>query len=145
MKEKATKTYRLEPRDYKRILDKVHLESIGLDSCSSKVNHDNLDRDLRIIVDDSISHQLLDEDKVNFSHKYTLVATKKSKRDFALKISCTFSVRFSSEEPLSNEFLDIFSDVNIPVNTWPYFREFIQSMAQRMCLPPIMLPLLKRG
>lgn len=136
---------RLSPKDYKKILDKVQLDSISLESCSAKVNQDKFGKQIKSTVKDKVSYKLLGENEVIFNQQYDLISTTTSQKDYALKISCAFSAKFSSIEPLSDDFLEIFSQVNIHVNTWPYFREFVQGITQRMCLPPLTLPLLKRS
>lgn len=40
-------------------------------------------------------------------------------------------------------YLYIFERVSLPVNAWPFIRQFVHDMTQRMGWPPLMLPLLK--
>lgn len=40
-------------------------------------------------------------------------------------------------------YLYIFERVSLPVNAWPFIRQFVHDMTQRMSWPPLMLPLLK--
>ena len=145
MKKEDIESPRLSPKDYKKILDNVQLDLISLESCSAKANQDKFGKQMKSIVKDKVSFNLLNENEVMFIQHYDFICTKTNQKEYALKISCAFSAKFSSMEPLSNDFLEIFSKVNIHVNTWPYFREFIQSITQRMSLPPVTLPLLKRG
>ena len=60
-------------------------------------------------------------------------------------ISVTFSVEFESVVLLTDEIFDTFSEVNLPVNTWPYLREFVSSSLGRMNWQPFALPALIRG
>jgi preprotein translocase subunit SecB len=46
---------------------------------------------------------------------------------------------------MTKDYFGVFVQVNLPVNTWPYFREFVHSTVSRMGLPPVVLPLVKRG
>jgi len=48
------------------------------------------------------------------------------------------------EEDLDAYFY-IFERVSLPVNAWPFIRQFVHDMTQRMGWPPLMLPLLKEG
>lgn len=145
VKKENTESPRLSPKEYRKILDNVQLDIISLDSCSAKVNQDKFGKQMKSTIKDKVSYNLLDENEVIFIQHYDFISTKTNQKEFALKISCSFSAKFSSVEPLSDDFLEIFSKVNIHVNTWPYFREFVQSITQRMSLPPVTLPLLKRG
>ena len=143
MKKEENVAPKLSPKEYKKILADVHLDSINLNSCSAIVKQEKLGKEMKINVKDKVTYSLPEENEVVFVQQYELISTKKTLRDYALKISCSFNVKFSSEAPLSDDFLKIFSQVNLHVNTWLYFREFVQNTAQRMCLPPITLPLLK--
>ncbi len=136
----------ITPDEYKKILSNVDLVSLRVISCSSKVRPEKLAQEMRISVKDKISFEIIDEKLAVFTHQYDLTSRKDgvSQKDYAIKISCIFDARFSSVVPFSDDFLAIFSEINIHLNTWPYFREFAQNMSQRMAIPPITLPLLKR-
>ena len=62
-----------------------------------------------------------------------------------LEVECTFELGLRVATPMTKDYFAIFARVNLPVNTWPYFREFVHSMISRMGLPPVVLPLVKRG
>lgn len=57
----------------------------------------------------------------------------------------TFGLEFASAEPMTDQIFDIFGEINLPVNTWPYLREFISTTLGRMGWAPFTLPALKRG
>jgi hypothetical protein len=59
-------------------------------------------------------------------------------------IEVAFAARFRSDTPMTESIFATFAEVNLPVNTWPYLREFVQSMAARMGWQRITLPALKR-
>lgn len=67
-----------------------------------------------------------------------------SKRQIA-KLSVEFALAYHSEKPMTDEIFSVFKGLNLMVNTWPYLREFIQTMAGRMNLPPLVLPTFKVG
>lgn len=58
------------------------------------------------------------------------------------RINATFSLRYSSQTKPSAELLDVFSNVNVPVNAWPYLREFVQQTVTRFGWTPLVLPTL---
>jgi preprotein translocase subunit SecB len=60
------------------------------------------------------------------------------------EIDVSFAAEFGSDIPMSDEMFAIFSDVNLPVNTWPYLREFVSSSTGRMGWEPFTLPTIKR-
>ena len=56
----------------------------------------------------------------------------------------TYGLEFSSALPLTDELFEVFSTVNVPVNTWPHLRELVASMLGRFGWQPFALPTLKR-
>ncbi|WP_169981208.1 hypothetical protein [Tautonia rosea] len=59
-----------------------------------------------------------------------------------VRISATFILfyRVDSYEGIEEENLEAFASMNGVFNAWPYWREYVQSMAVRMGLPPIVVP-----
>ncbi len=79
-------------------------------------------------------------------HRYLLLATNAQPSSEPVgRIEAEFGLRFTSVQPIGQPYFEIFRDVNLPVNTWPYWRELVQAMTARMGWPPVTLPLLKRG
>lgn len=60
-------------------------------------------------------------------------------------VEVTFGLHFRSGSPMMDEIFTLFHDVNLPVNTWPYLREFVATAVGRMNWQPFTLPTLKRG
>lgn len=136
---------KIPPREYSNILKGLSLKQIYLEACSSNVNKKEFTsyKQLAITVTDRASFKQ-DDEQLIVTHKYFLTARKEEnaedKKHFLFKISVTFTLFFSSEINISKDFFDIFKRRNLPVNSWPYFREFVQSMTQRMNIPPVTLP-----
>lgn len=143
MAKKKANEYKLPPEEYRTILKQVELEAISLEDCSAKIRRDKLNKSAEVAVTDRLSHKVQGKNMVEIDHHYELIAGSGTKKDFALKIICVFKLRYSSESGLSEDFINIFKERNVPLNTWPYFREFVQNMTQRMNIPPLTLPLLK--
>ncbi len=135
--------YKLTPQEYKQYLEQTELESIRLVSCSAKMRSERLAESMKHWVTDKVRHEISDSNIAKLFQKYQFIVTKSSKRDYAVRIVCEFEVELVSEGEISEEFLEIFAKVNLHMNTWPYFREFVQNMLQRMGLPPLTLPFLK--
>jgi len=136
---------KLTPQEYRSQLKQVQLDEIMLEECSAKIRRDRLEKSLEIQIDQKVTHVCLSNTRVVVNHSYKLTASGHgAKKDFALKVTCSFGLKYSSEAGISEDFMEIFKVRNIPLNTWPYFREFIQSITQRMNIPPLTLPLLKQ-
>jgi len=61
------------------------------------------------------------------------------------EIEITFGLHFTSAEPMTDEVFVIFKDVNLPVNVWPFLREFVSTTLGRMGWQPYTLPAYKIG
>lgn len=142
MTNKETKKH-MEPIEYRKLLQQVELQSIVLDSCSVKTNRDRLAGNMKLDIRNKMEYAIEEELSAIVNAKYDLTATKSTKKDFALKLGCIYRVTLTSEKPIIGEFMDIFINVNIHTNTWPYFREFVQSTLQRIGYPPFTLPFFK--
>lgn len=137
----------MDPRKYSQILSGISFDEIYLESSSVAHNRESLlkQKELEISVRDKASYTQQDN-KIRVTHKYFLTAKNPAiEKDFVIKISVNFCLIFFTSSPFEKEFFEIFKNINLPMNSWPYFREFVQSMTQRMNLPPITIPLLKRG
>ena len=140
---KKTHKPKIPPDEYRRLLDQVDLQSIVLETCSMKTRREKLASNMRLDVRHKTSYHIEDDNRATVISDYEIVATKTTKKEFAVKIGCAYRVVLISESPFSEEFMDIYTQVNLQVNTWPYFREFVQSMLQKAGLPPLTLPFLK--
>lgn len=61
------------------------------------------------------------------------------------ELTVTFGLRFSSSQPMTDRIFNVFKDVNLPVNTWPFLREYVSTTLGRMGWQPFTLPALKQG
>lgn len=60
-------------------------------------------------------------------------------------IDVSFSVDFASETPMDDGIFSLFRGANLPVNAWPFLREFVATTVGRMGWLPVTLPALKIG
>lgn len=134
----------MDPVKYREFLKNVELNTIILDSCMIKTNRNKISSNMKLDIQHKVDYTIEEKNSAVILSSYDLVATKSTKKDFALKVACVYRVLFSSKQPITDEFMEIFTNINIQMNTWPYFREFIQSMIQRVGFPPLTLPLWKQ-
>ncbi len=139
--------FKLKPKEYNAQLALIDLDQILLNGSSVKVKRENFDSlaETKIGIKNKWKYdtEALDEKSVTVYQSYDLTCYKKLKRDFAFKIKCEFEVVILQSQPLSEDFWEIYSNMNLRVNTWPYFREFVQNMTQRINVPPLTLPFSK--
>ncbi|MBN1931452.1 MAG: hypothetical protein JW786_07580 [Desulfobacterales bacterium] len=134
---------RMAPDEYWKFLQQVELQSIVLDSCSVKTHRDKISGSMKLDIQKKVGYVIEKETSAVITAQYDLIATPSIKKDFALKLGCVYRVMMTSERLITDDFMEIFINVNIQTNTWPYFREFVQSMLQRIGYPPLTLPFFK--
>ncbi len=141
---KKKPNYGMSSQDYREFLKHVELKSINLDSCNVKTKRENIGPSMMLDIRHDARFSIEEEKSGLILSTYKLTATKKAKKDYALKVDCVYRVLLMSEEPLTEDFLQIFLDVNVQMNTWPFYRELVQNMVYRVGFPQLTLPLLKR-
>lgn len=80
------------------------------------------------------------EEQFNVSHRYNVTIRDKETNEDKAKISVTFYVVYSSKIPINDDLFSIFKERNLPLNTWPYFREFVHNITLRIGWPPFIAP-----
>jgi len=141
---KKTTEPKISPEDYRELLEHVELKTILLESCSIDTVKKNLTGNLKLDVRHEASYVIEGDLNAVVTSRYELVATRTTKKEFALKISCRYEAILTSTEPLTDAFMEIFVAYNVQMNTWPYFREFVQSITQLAGFPSLTLPLFKQ-
>jgi hypothetical protein len=59
------------------------------------------------------------------------------------EIALTLGLHFSSGQQMTAPMFRVFNSVNLPINTWPFLREFVSAMVGRMGWQSFTLPTLK--
>lgn len=80
------------------------------------------------------------EEQFNVFHRYNMTIWDKETKEDKAKISVTFLVSYSSKIPISDDLFTIFKVRNLPLNTWPYLREFVHNTTMRIGWPPFVAP-----
>lgn len=60
------------------------------------------------------------------------------------EIKVAVTAEYSSDEPMNDEIFEVFGELNLPLNVFPYIREFVHSATTRMGFPGLILPTVKR-
>lgn len=76
-------------------------------------------------------------------HKLSFAGTCHSGGDASVSVEGEYAVAFGSEVSISESLFLPFAQLNLPVNTWPYFREFVQSSLSYLEWPSTTLPALR--
>jgi hypothetical protein len=77
--------------------------------------------------------------------KFRFTGTYEGEAAPALGIHATYEVRYTADKPMTDDLFAEFRHRNLPVNAWPYFREYLQSTLCRVGWPVLTLPAFKRA
>lgn len=79
--------------------------------------------------------------------RYCVFFTERTSGEKLGAIEAVYGFRYDSETQLNDKgaatYFEIFKDVNMPVNSWPFMRELTYNIMSRMGWTPFVLPLLK--
>lgn len=131
------------PEEYRQFITQLELSRVWLHESSVK-NDVGPDSPLEAQVDIGQSYSWRECPRgFDAFAKYT--ARIRTPAAVAAEVDATFGLRFQSATPLNERIFVVFARVNLPVNAWPYFREFVSSTLGRLGWAPYTLPALKRG
>jgi preprotein translocase subunit SecB len=138
---------KVSPKEYREFIKGVELMGIIVKASQARRLADIIDlaRPVDLNTNERAEFKMRDSSTCIVQHHYELSMTYTGEKDRLLEVECTFEVGLRVASPMTKDYSDIFARVNLPVNTWPYFREFVHSTISRMGLPPVVLPLVKRG
>ena len=140
------KKKRIAPEDYRKILAGLELIDISLSRSESFFNKDLkiTFSKLNVNISDNSNFTLSENGFVDIIQSYKLKAFDLESETIFLTVNATFNVRMKSTEPFTKDFFDIYKELTLQINTWPYFRELVQNMTSRMNISPLTLPLFKQ-
>jgi len=94
-------------------------------------------------VGEEKKYKNVEEGKFIVTHEYKLKGKEKGKAKAGFFINVIYKLTYQSEIPITKKIFDVFSEISLPLHTWPYFRQFVHEMTARMGLPPLIVGLLK--
>lgn len=131
------------PEEYAAFIAQIELRNVWLSSGSIQSFQDPMaPESVYLEIEDTAAYSLTDGGFV-CTHVYQIAARVEDKQAFHIELE--LKVQFDSELHMSDGLFAIFAAANLPLNTWPYVREFLASSAGRMGWQLITLPALKRG
>ena len=133
----------IKPSEYATFIEQIDIANIGLVSASAA----------RLGDAERLSNSIMDiktkawyengQGEFRVFHRYNMNIKNAETRGQTAKLSAVFVITYRSELPLTEEIFEIFKGVNLPLNTWPYFRELAHNTFSRMNLPQIIAPAFK--
>ena len=142
--ENAVEQPKIIPERYREILQGLELRNIILINSSSKMFREEASASASISLNEKASFSKKGDQNIEIIQSYHLVAKNETSKKKYLDILYETAILYSSKEDFSEEFFDVFKHSSLPLNTWPFFREFVYNITSRMFIPPLTLPLIKR-
>jgi hypothetical protein len=132
-----------DPQEYAEFINQIELLGIWLDSAEiDNVRGPIMPDRVDISIMSSGEWKTIDTGFIAVHrHDVTLAVGDESAAEFVV----SFGLEFSSSMPMTDDLFEVFEDVNLPINTWPYLREFLGSSLGRMGWVAFTLPSLKVG
>ena len=140
---KENKKYAVSPKEYAEYIKGVNIGEIKFENGSFQfINADLLNKNKSIKIKYERTPELVETHEGNFVVRDKLVFSviETSSRKHIVDIKCCLLVVYRHKDGIAKEMFKPFGDFNVPVNTWPYFREFVNSAITRMGLPTFTLP-----
>ncbi|MBN1274657.1 MAG: protein-export chaperone SecB [Candidatus Aminicenantes bacterium] len=129
---------------YRKIINGLELIDIYLINSKSFVEREDIFARTKIRIKNEARYEELEENIVKIFHKYTLIGNSTEKRKKVINIESEFCLVYKIKEGFDEEFFNTFKEINLPVNSWPFFREFVFNITARMNIPPLTIPLFLR-
>jgi len=140
----ARKKQKMSPEEYKKVLAGLELMSISLKESKTSLNTEiKQPGKLNIQIKDEAHYELKENGLVFIFQKFKVYARIPDSNTNFFFIEVTFLIQVHSKENFSDDFFKIYKSVNLLLNTWPYFREFVNQITFRMNIPPLTLPFFK--
>ena len=133
----------ISPEEYSEVLKGIQLMNISLLKLNSSIEKKYYIDKLTIDVAVEMSYDKIPGGFYSTSI-YKIVAKNKNGEN-ALEFEITYRVDFSTAKEISDSFFEVYKNVSLPLNTWPFVRELVNSTTARMNIPPLTLPLFKVG
>ncbi len=138
------KAVEVTPEQYAAFIQQLELDSIWLADAQVQNNvGPDMPDEARIVFEPREAEFEVIETGFEATHEYGLQIHDDG--SVIAEITATFAVRFRSEQVMTAELFEPFKEVNLPVNTWPFFREFVHTTLGRFGWVPFTLPAFKVG
>ncbi len=130
------------PEEYSAFIQQVELETIWLVDARITNQAGPLGPDRAKVGVDRSPHWEPRDGGFRAFDRYEVVLGGETER--SARIEVTFGLDYRSAQPMTNALFGPFGEINLPLNTWPYAREFVSTTMGRMNWLPLTLPALKR-
>lgn len=85
------------------------------------------------------------EGQIDIHCRFSVRMDYEESSSLGLKIEARYVLTYRAEslKDLTREHFESFAQMNGVLHAWPYWREYVQQMCNRMCLPTLIMPALR--
>jgi preprotein translocase subunit SecB len=135
-----------ESTDYASFLRGIKLIGLGLAECSATIDRaayfDSGKKNNTRTISAEYKLGQLEKEFFDVTARFTLTVEDKMKPPKALAVECIFDAHFHcSTSDVSRERAERFTQSELRLILWPYFREFVSDISGKMAIPPLLIPL----
>lgn len=139
--QKTIEKPKISPDEYRKILKGIEIENIVLTSTEA-YRKATLDGELP--VETEVRSNYIQKEDQFFTINCTLNLTAGTKQDNpVIRVKCEYELVFKTEYKITDDFFEVYKQLNLITSIWPFFREFVYNITSRMYLPPLTIPLFK--
>ncbi|MCA1035712.1 protein-export chaperone SecB [Bacillus infantis] len=134
----------LDSNKYQELINNIEIQNVKLKDLSVRSSYNN---ESQKNIEISAKHEVIsfkrDGDLLLVQTRFEIEGFSESQCVFSigfiLELVYYLENRFTFEE----QYIDLFTKNNVPVNAWPYARELVSSITLRMGLSALILPVLR--
>ncbi len=145
---KAPKNQALpSPEEYARFVEGLELVGVRLVEAQVRAHHPRPDpRKGDVRVEEEYTYQPA-KGVLEARARYRVVFSDKDMGEEWGRVEAVFGFIYRTQVSKKEveRFLPIFKETSLPLNAWPYLREFVHTTMGRMGWTPLVLPLRKAG
>lgn len=141
-----TNSAKISPEEYREFVQGIELKHVYLSAAKVKrVRMPDIDVPLR--YGHSIDKKKYSKLEEGFSASFTFQVAlfEEDVEEPFGEIDVTFTAEYTTEQPMTKRIFEIFGDLNLPLNVFPYIREYVHTTTNRMGFPTLILPTFKSG
>lgn len=128
---------------YNDFIKNVELLDVNVEkiACDKRISYQECEHGLKINMEPEFELKEIVDDFLRVLAVFHLVChEEKDEKSTVFEIHTTFELLYSIDgTEVSEEVIERFIDVNVPVNVWPYGRELISSLTTRMGFPALII------
>lgn len=132
---------KITPNKYNEYLAMLELRDVRLMSVTCRRFDAPISESRNVSFDEKIVPIGIQEKSAQVAVDYVVKAKSGTRR--VAEIHAKYLAIFETSERLPDEFFTLYNAYSLPLQTFPYLRECVHSLFQKMNLPPLVLPLRK--